>query len=62
MKFVILANEGLAIYVVYLNRYFVISPWYYLVVTFCDRLFRDGTVNSPGVPINVRIRYSTIYY
>ena len=30
----LLANKGLAIY---LNRYFVIPPWYYLVVTFCDR-------------------------
>ena len=30
----LLANKGLAIYVVYLNRYFVIPPWYYLVVTF----------------------------
>ena len=30
----LLANEGPAIYVVYLNRYFVIPPWYYLVVTF----------------------------
>jgi len=32
----LLANKGPAIYVVYLNRYFVIPPWYYLVVTFCD--------------------------
>jgi len=32
----LLANEGPAIYVVHLNRYFVISPWYYLVVTFCN--------------------------
>ena len=30
----LLANEGPAIYVVYLNRYFVIPPWHYLVVTF----------------------------
>ena len=30
----LLANKGPAIYVVYLNRYFVIPPWYYLVVTF----------------------------
>jgi len=30
----LLANESPAIYVVYLNRYFVIPPWYYLVVTF----------------------------
>ena len=35
----LLANEGLAIYVVYLNRYFVIPPWYYLVGTFCDTEF-----------------------
>jgi len=34
----LLANEGPAIYVVYLNKYFVIPPWYYLVVTFCDRM------------------------
>ena len=34
----LLANKGLAIYVVHLNRYFVIPPWYYLVVTFCDSL------------------------
>ena len=32
----LLANEGPTIYVVYLNRYFVIPLWYYLVVTFCD--------------------------
>ena len=32
----LLANEGPAIYVVHLNRYFVISSWYYLVVTFCN--------------------------
>ena len=30
----LLANEGPAIYVVHLNRYFVILLWYYLVVTF----------------------------
>ena len=30
----LLANKGLAIYVV--NRYFVISPCHYLVVTFCN--------------------------
>ena len=33
----LLANKGPAIYVVHLNRYFVISLWYYLVVTFCDK-------------------------
>jgi len=32
----LLANKGPAIYVVHLNRYFVIPPWYYLVITFCD--------------------------
>jgi len=32
----LLANEGPTIYVVHLNKYFVIPPWYYLVVTFCD--------------------------
>ena len=30
----LLANKGLAIYVVYLNRYYVIPLWHYLVVTF----------------------------
>jgi len=30
----LLANEGPAIYIVHLNRYFVIPPWYYLGVTF----------------------------
>ena len=34
----LLANEGPAIYVVHLNRYFVIPPWYYLVVTFCNNI------------------------
>ena len=34
----LLTNEGPAIYVVHLNRYFVIPPWYYLVVTFCNRI------------------------
>ena len=34
----LLTNEGLAIYVVHLNRYFVIPPWYYLVVTFCNTI------------------------
>ena len=29
-----LSTKGLAIYIVHLNRYFVISPWCYLVVTF----------------------------
>ena len=33
----LLANKGPAIYVVHLNKYFVIPPRYYLVVTFCDR-------------------------
>ena len=33
----LLANEGPAICVVHLNRYFVIPLWYYLVVTFCDK-------------------------
>jgi len=26
------------------------------------RLLRDGTLNSPGVPIDIRVRYSTIHH
>ena len=50
----LLANKGLAIYVVYLNRYFVIPPWYYLVVTFLWHcmLFSEGIKAIAGlIPI-----------
>ena len=30
----LLANKGLVIYIVHLNKYFIIPLWYYLVVTF----------------------------
>ena len=50
----LLANKGPAIYVVYLNRYFVIPPWYYLVVTFLWHcmLFSEGIKAIAGlIPI-----------
>jgi len=37
----LLANKGPVIYVVHLNRYFFIPPWYYLVVTFCDKAIQN---------------------
>ena len=46
----LLANEGPAIYVVHLNRYFVIPPWYYLVVTFCDNNMRSISLVNPLPP------------
>ena len=56
----LLANEGPAIYVVHLNRYFVIPPWYYLVVTFlwqaCSGL-KIVLCSSTKVAIS-----STLYY
>ena len=39
----LLTNKGSAIYVVHLNRYFVIPLWYYLVVTF---LWHNSTLNQ----------------
>jgi len=38
----LLANKGPAIYLVHLNRYFVIPPWYYLVVTFLWQIPADS--------------------
>ena len=37
----LLANKGPVIYVVHLNRYFFIPPWYYLVVIFCDKAIQN---------------------
>ena len=48
----LLANKGPAIYVVHLNRYFVIPPWHYLVVTFLWQFVVAKTQSQVGLTWN----------
>jgi len=59
----LLANKSLAIYIVHLNRYFVISLWYYLVVTFLwhhSYVFQVNQLPYKKAKLQARIKPTTL--
>ena len=64
----LLVNKGPAIYVVHLNRYFVIPLWYYLVVTFCDTLIFFSSIctlfltytSSIGISVALKLHFNCL--